>query len=178
MVSLASRPSFPKSSELTRKWSTVPIGGDIMEVSSTYHTTSYSYFPNSPTTIHHQVVSPFLPTAPAIRHLKTRGEGGYMIIMQTHQPTALARLQNIKTHSLAKAIFTYSTSESDMVQYHPKDIPGGVIPELDSLASSKMPAGLEAGSACGGFMLIWPAITSHLAQLKQNTKTISFWVRA
>ncbi|KAH7346614.1 hypothetical protein BKA65DRAFT_595091 [Rhexocercosporidium sp. MPI-PUGE-AT-0058] len=87
----------------------VPIGGDIIEV-----------------------VSPFLPTAPATRHLTKHGPGGYMLIMQTHHPSALKRLANIKAHHLAQPIFTHSTPESDMVQYHPKGIPGGVIPELDS----------------------------------------------
>ncbi|KAG4433591.1 hypothetical protein IFR05_010918 [Cadophora sp. M221] len=87
----------------------VPIGGDSIEV-----------------------VSPFLPSAPATRHITKHGEGGYMIIMQTHHPSALIRLENIKTHQFAQSIFTHSTPESDMVQYHPKGIPGGVNPELDS----------------------------------------------
>ncbi|PVH75468.1 hypothetical protein DL98DRAFT_551604 [Cadophora sp. DSE1049] len=89
----------------------VPIGGDIIEV-----------------------VSPFLPTAPAARHLSrlNASAGGYMIIMQTHLPSSLTRLQHIQTHNLAKPIFTHSTPESDMVQYHPKSIPGGMMPELDS----------------------------------------------
>jgi len=55
-----------------------------------------------------------------------------MIIMQTHFPTALARLQHIQTNNLAKPIFTQFTDEADMVQYHPKGIPGGIMPELDS----------------------------------------------
>ncbi|KAL5318600.1 hypothetical protein ACEPPN_013663 [Leptodophora sp. 'Broadleaf-Isolate-01'] len=89
--------------------STVPIGGDIIEV-----------------------VAPCLPSAPATCHLKKHGEGGYMIIMQTHHPSALTHLERIESHQLAQSIFTHSTPESDMVQYHPKGIPGGVIPELDS----------------------------------------------
>ncbi|KAH6713726.1 hypothetical protein BKA61DRAFT_735324 [Leptodontidium sp. MPI-SDFR-AT-0119] len=87
----------------------VPIGGDIIEV-----------------------VAPCLPSAPATCHLKKHGEGGYMIIMQTHHPSALTHLERIESHQLAQSIFTHSTPESDMVQYHPKGIPGGVIPELDS----------------------------------------------
>ncbi|KAH7397799.1 hypothetical protein BKA64DRAFT_708478 [Cadophora sp. MPI-SDFR-AT-0126] len=89
----------------------VPIGGDIIEV-----------------------VSPFHLTAPAARHLQKLHStaGGYMIIMQTHTPSSLTRLQHIQTHNLAKPIFAHSTPESDLVQYHPKGIPGGMMPELDS----------------------------------------------
>ncbi|KAK0103508.1 hypothetical protein ONS95_005529 [Cadophora gregata] len=89
----------------------VPIGGDIIEV-----------------------VSPTLPTAPATRHLEklNADAGGYMIIMQTHMPSALTRLEHITIRNLARPIFTHSSSDSDLVQYHPKGIPGGMMPELDS----------------------------------------------
>ncbi|KUJ12325.1 uncharacterized protein LY89DRAFT_592825 [Mollisia scopiformis] len=85
----------------------VPIGGDIIEV-----------------------VSPFRPDTPASRQLSKRGDGGYMIIMQTLD--ANARNRYIEEHKLAKVIFCHELEESVCIQYHPKGIKGGVIPELDS----------------------------------------------
>lgn len=55
-----------------------------------------------------------------------------MLIMQTTD--AGASKQHIESHNLAKVIWTHDTATSTAVQYHPKNIPGGVIPELDSQA--------------------------------------------
>ncbi|KAE8453243.1 hypothetical protein EG329_011310 [Mollisiaceae sp. DMI_Dod_QoI] len=85
----------------------VPIGGDIIEV-----------------------VSPFRTDTPASRQLSKRGDGEYMIIMQTLD--AKARKEYIERNSLAKVIFCHKLEDSICIQYHPKGITGGVIPELDS----------------------------------------------
>ncbi|KAK2767069.1 hypothetical protein FQN54_006388 [Arachnomyces sp. PD_36] len=85
----------------------VAIGGDIIEV-----------------------VSPFKPETSAGRLLSRRGDGGYMIIMQTGD--AVARRSFIESQKLAKVIFSREYEESVCIQYHPKGIKGGVIPELDS----------------------------------------------
>jgi len=87
----------------------VAIGGDIVEV-----------------------VSPVQSNTTAERLLQKRGEGGYMIIMQTSDATA--RRKHIEENNLGKIIFTHEVEggESVCVQYHPKGVPGGVIPELDS----------------------------------------------
>lgn len=53
-----------------------------------------------------------------------------MLIMQTGDATA--RRKYIESKKLAKVIWTHDTPTSNAVQYHPKGIPGGVIPELDS----------------------------------------------
>ena len=53
-----------------------------------------------------------------------------MIIMQTE--SAGPRRDYLITHNLAKVIFEHKTEESVCIQYHPKGIKGGVIPELDS----------------------------------------------
>lgn len=55
-----------------------------------------------------------------------------MLIMQTSD--AHARKQYIESNNLGEAIWTHETPTSMAVQYHPKNIPGGVIPELDSHA--------------------------------------------
>ena len=53
-----------------------------------------------------------------------------MLIMQTGD--ASARRKYIESKQLAKVIWTHETPTGMAVQYHPKGIPGGVIPELDS----------------------------------------------
>ncbi|KAH8693988.1 hypothetical protein BGW36DRAFT_384090 [Talaromyces proteolyticus] len=85
----------------------MPLGGDLIEV-----------------------VSPFRDGTTAGRLLKKRGDGGYMIIMQTSD--AAARKDFIESRGLSKVIFSFSKDDVDCVQYHPKGIPGSVIPELDS----------------------------------------------
>jgi len=85
----------------------VAIGGDVIEV-----------------------VSPIQPNTTAGRLLSKRGDGGYMIIMQTVD--ALARKSYIEFAGLGKVIFCHETEDSVCVQYHPKGLRGGVIAELDS----------------------------------------------
>jgi len=77
----------------------VAIGGDIIEV-----------------------CAPFKPDTTVGRLLKKRGDGGYMIIMQTLD--AIARKNYIESKKLAKVIFHHSHSDSECIQYHPKGIPG------------------------------------------------------
>ncbi|KAL2839414.1 hypothetical protein BJY01DRAFT_237122 [Aspergillus pseudoustus] len=89
-----------------------PLGGDLIEV-----------------------VSPFRDGTTAGRLLAKRGEGGYMIIMQTLD--AAAQRQHVESCDLAKVIFSFSKEDVDCVQYHPKGIPGGMMPELDSHTPSR-----------------------------------------
>ncbi|KAI1608786.1 hypothetical protein EDD37DRAFT_386811 [Exophiala viscosa] len=97
----------------------VAIGGDIIEV-----------------------CSPFKPDTTVGRLLKKRGDGGYMIIMQTSD--AVARKRYIESKQLAKVIFHHSHGDSECIQYHPKGIAGGMLPELDShTASPANPEPLE-----------------------------------
>lgn len=53
-----------------------------------------------------------------------------MIIMQTS--SAIQRRQCLQSNSLAKVIFEHKLEDSICIQYHPRGIKGGVIPELDS----------------------------------------------
>jgi hypothetical protein len=69
-----------------------------------------------------QVVSPFKPNTTAGRLLSKRGNGGYMIIMQTED--AIARRNYLQSNKLAKVIFTHEGEESVCIQYHPKGIKG------------------------------------------------------
>ncbi|RJE27612.1 hypothetical protein PHISCL_00037 [Aspergillus sclerotialis] len=85
----------------------VAIGGDIIEV-----------------------VSPFQPNTSAGRLLYKRGDGGYMIIMQTTD--AVARRSYIESNNLGKVIYSHEHDDAVCIQYHPKGIKGGIIPELDS----------------------------------------------
>jgi hypothetical protein len=131
--------------------SEVPLGGDILEV-----------------------VSPLSSSQPtstsASRHLSKRGEGGYMIIMQS--ASAIARREYLKSHNLAKVIFEHRTEEGVCIQYHPKGIKGGVIPELDSHFSKEGGGRVSDGMkerfapwhACGplsGFEKYGAAIKRH-----------------
>ncbi|KAH4070375.1 hypothetical protein HBH50_098090 [Parastagonospora nodorum] len=87
----------------------IPLGGDFIEL-----------------------VSPFKSGTTAGRLLEKRGEGGYMIIMQTED--AKKQRDHIKSKGLAKVIFEHEHGDAVCVQYHPKGIRGGMMPELDSLA--------------------------------------------
>ncbi|KAF2123533.1 hypothetical protein P153DRAFT_303653 [Dothidotthia symphoricarpi CBS 119687] len=88
----------------------IPLGGDFIEV-----------------------VSPFKANTTAGRLLEKRGDGGYMVIMQTVD--AKKRREHIEARGLAKVIFEHDHGDAVCVQYHPKGVKGGVIPELDSHAS-------------------------------------------
>lgn len=94
-----------------------------------------------------EVVAPFKEGTTAGRLLQKRGgDTGYMIIMQTED--ADKRREYILKNDLAKVITYAKGKESTLVQYHPKgikgasatdqkrrlltEIPGGVMPELDS----------------------------------------------
>jgi hypothetical protein len=85
----------------------VPLGGDIIEL-----------------------VAPFKEGTTAGRLLDKRGEGGYMIIMQTED--ANKRREHIEAKALAKVILRQEHGDVTFVQYHPKGIKGGMMPELDS----------------------------------------------
>jgi hypothetical protein len=53
-----------------------------------------------------------------------------MVIMQTSG--AIRRREYLQSSNLAKVIFEHKLEDSVCIQYHPKGIKGGVIPELDS----------------------------------------------
>jgi len=53
-----------------------------------------------------------------------------MIIMQT--ASAIARRDHLTFSNQAKTILSHELEDSVCIQYHPKGIKGGVIPELDS----------------------------------------------
>ncbi|KAF1993920.1 hypothetical protein P154DRAFT_587543 [Amniculicola lignicola CBS 123094] len=78
------------------------------------------------------VVSPIKPSTTAGRLLQKRGEGGYMIIMQNI--SAASRRDHITSNNLGRTIWGYDNDDVTCVQYHPKGIPGGMMPELDSHA--------------------------------------------
>lgn len=122
----------------------VPLGGDVIEV-----------------------VSPFRENTTAGRLLSKRGDGGYMIIMQTEN--AKKRRDHIEAKGLAKVILSQEHDDVVFVQYHPKGIKGmvtpvssevvltragGMMPELDShTPSSNNPTPLNSRfspwHACG-----------------------------
>ncbi|KAF2743614.1 hypothetical protein M011DRAFT_521473 [Sporormia fimetaria CBS 119925] len=85
----------------------VPLGGDVIEV-----------------------VTPVQENTTSGRLLDKRGEGGYMIIMQTED--ARKRREYIESKGLSKVIFSVEHGDVACIQYHPKGIPGGMMPELDS----------------------------------------------
>jgi hypothetical protein len=69
-----------------------------------------------------ELVAPFKEGTTAGRLLAKRGEGGYMIIMQTED--AKKRREYIKSKELAKVIFEHEHDDAMCVQYHPKGIKG------------------------------------------------------
>ncbi|KAF2237804.1 hypothetical protein EV356DRAFT_509686 [Viridothelium virens] len=77
-----------------------------------------------------EVVSSIKSDTTASRLLSKRGDGGYMIIMQTKD--AAKQRARIESRGLAKVIYTHDQDDSLCVQYHPKGIKGGMMPELDS----------------------------------------------
>ncbi|OCK84149.1 hypothetical protein K432DRAFT_378895 [Lepidopterella palustris CBS 459.81] len=77
-----------------------------------------------------EVVSPTRQDTTAARLLSKRGDGGYMIIMQTAD--AKGRRDYIESKGLGKVIFSHENEDFVCVQYHPKGIKGGMMPELDA----------------------------------------------
>jgi len=71
-----------------------------------------------------EVVSPIKEVTTAGRLLEKRGEGGYMIIMQTED--AKKRREYIEAKKLAKVIFEHEYTDSVCIQYHPKGIKGAL----------------------------------------------------
>jgi hypothetical protein len=69
-----------------------------------------------------EVVSPFQNDTTAGRLLDKRGDGGYMIIMQTED--AKKRREHIEAEGLAKVITSQEHDDVVFVQYHPKGIKG------------------------------------------------------
>ncbi|KAF1969979.1 hypothetical protein BU23DRAFT_557152 [Bimuria novae-zelandiae CBS 107.79] len=90
----------------------VPLGGDIIEV-----------------------VSPFRENTTAGRLIDKRGDGGYMIIMQTED--ARTRREYIEANGLGKVIWGYEKDDVVCVQYHPTGVKGGMMVELDSHGPTK-----------------------------------------
>ncbi len=124
----------------------VAIGGDIIEV-----------------------CSPIKPNTTVGRLLQKRGDGGYMIIMQTSD--AAARRKYIETNNLSKVIWSHSHDDVDCVQYHPKGIAGGMMPELDShRPSPQNPTPLESPfspwHACGSDFDRYSAAMRRCSHLK------------
>ncbi|KAF2455874.1 hypothetical protein BDY21DRAFT_395271 [Lineolata rhizophorae] len=118
-----------------------------------------------------EVCAPVQPDTSVGRLLDKRGDGGYMIIMQTED--AAARRAFIETNGLAKVIHSHSSDDADCVQYHPKGIKGGIMPELDTQHPSPdhpspLTTRLSHWHACGPssrYAAYLPAmqLTSHLA---------------
>lgn len=69
-----------------------------------------------------EVLAPIQEKTTAGRLLQKRGEGGYMIIMQTLD--ASARREYIQSRNLSQVIFGFTEGDAECVQYHPKGIPG------------------------------------------------------
>lgn len=85
----------------------LPLGGDFMEV-----------------------VSPIRTWTTAGRLLEKRGDGGYMIIMQTED--AKKCREYIEEMASTRVIWSHEGPNFICVQCHPKDILGGIMAELDS----------------------------------------------
>lgn len=69
-----------------------------------------------------QVVAPTKENTTAGRLLEKRGDGGYMVIMQTED--ARKRREYIESKGLSKVIWGYDHGDTVCVQYHPKGIKG------------------------------------------------------
>jgi hypothetical protein len=82
-----------------------------------------------------EVVSPTQPSTPAGRFLSRQHTpaAGYMLIMQSAHAAARRRAIELRG---GKVIYAHDApgSPSICVQYHPKTVPGGIIPELDAHA--------------------------------------------
>jgi hypothetical protein len=77
----------------------VPLGGDFIEL-----------------------VAPIKDGTTAGKLLEKRGDGGYMIIMQTED--AKTRREYLKKQGMARVIFTHDYGDVVCTQYHPKGIKG------------------------------------------------------
>jgi len=136
----------PRVSEWGLKNFLVALGGDIIEVVA-------------PTTT-------LRASTTAGRLLKKRGEGGYMVIMQNED--AAARRDYITSSGLGKVIFEHEEDDVVCVQYHPKGMKGGMMPELDSHRPSKenpkpLTSPFSPWHACGSDYKAYSAI------MKRNT---------
>jgi hypothetical protein len=80
----------------------VPLGGDFIEV-----------------------VSPITEGTTVGRLLEKRGDGGFMIIMQTED--AKKRRDYIKANKLARVIVEHEGRDAVCIQYHPRDIKGTFV---------------------------------------------------
>lgn len=69
-----------------------------------------------------EVLAPIKEGTTAGRLLQKRGDGGYMVIMQTLD--AAARREYIQSKDLSRVIYGYTEGDVECVQYHPKGIPG------------------------------------------------------
>ena len=69
-----------------------------------------------------EVCSPFEAGTTAGRIIDKRGDGGYMIIMQTMN--AEKRRAYIESKGLSKVIYSYQHDDVHCIQYHPKGIKG------------------------------------------------------
>lgn len=100
----------------------VAIGGDLIEVTAVPPTDTQDPDQDS------QVVSPVKPGTSAGRLLSKRGDGGYMIIMQTLD--AVKQRKSIESRGLAKVIWEHESDDAVCVQYHPKGIKGKSIVKM------------------------------------------------
>lgn len=81
----------------------VPLGGDFVEV-----------------------VSPVKECTTVGRLLDKRGDGGFMIVMQTED--AKKRREYITANKLASVIVEHEYRDAVCIQYHPKGIKGTFVP--------------------------------------------------
>jgi hypothetical protein len=77
----------------------VPLGGDFIEL-----------------------VAPIEDGTTAGKLVEKRGDGGYMIIMQTED--AKTRREYLQKKGMARVIFTHDHGDVACTQYHPKGIQG------------------------------------------------------
>ncbi|XP_014554704.1 hypothetical protein COCVIDRAFT_39450 [Bipolaris victoriae FI3] len=120
----------------------VPLGGDFIEV-----------------------VSPVKERTTVGRLLDKRGDGGFMIVMQTGD--AKKRREYITANKLASVIVEHEYRDAVCIQYHPKGIKGGLMPELDSHTpgpANPNPIGTRFSPwhACG------PASESYMRGMEQT----------
>lgn len=136
----------------------VAIGGDVIEV-----------------------VAPIKPgtSTTAGRLLQRRGEGGYMIIMQTDD--AESRRRDIENRQKGSVIYSHSfdhryknvRDRGVCIQYHPKIVRGGMMPELDSHFSEEWnPTPLETR-----FSPWHPCGDDYFGYLPKMKSTGHLWLR-